>query len=375
MTRVRPATTARAVLLFAYLAASLAGRAVAGEFWTTEPRRGGEGDRRRELIDAGHQYAARAMDYWHQGAELQRSDRREARLRFAIARKWASRAVTTYDSALELGPDDADLHFRLGVLLYEHFWSYYSDEVPMRAKRDEVGRQIVAHWDAFDRLAPRDARRLDFVREAGPRPLLPVFQFVPLTYQFSRALIHSRLGAPDAYARALVDYDYLLSVTPRNDLTAPWIAQVLTNSAEVLMALGRLDEAIERYKEGVEIENRALYLYGLAVAMDRAGFGETALQLMRDGAVIDRFNALGELTSDTVFFIPEGDLFFDHALGLEALGQTDEARSNYQRFLDIAADSPYRERAREHLRDLGVKPGTDDRPRGPRWRRDGRRSD
>jgi tetratricopeptide (TPR) repeat protein len=312
-----------------------------------------------ELIDQGIELSELAL-LQAQVAFDMKSIPREYRTARARMKEAADLAVRKLEQALERDPDNADVHLLLGTIYYDILYQYYEDDLPLSARHDEVGLAAIEHFNAFERLAPEDPRRTNFARGASNDNFGGV-PFVRSTYQFKRSIVYTKLGGDENYENALVDYDYLMAVTPRGLVNAEWTANVLTNSAEILMALGRLDDAIERYQAGIEYRDDALYHYGLAVALDRAGQTETALEHMRLGAKFDGYLAgdgtgsqatFASLAKETVFFIPDGEIHYYYGLGYEALGETAQAVSHFKAFLRAVPDSRYRKLAEDHLQFL-----------------------
>src|SRR6185295_1258993 len=125
----------------------------------------------------------------------------------------------------------------------------------------------------------------------------------------------SRLGA---YARSLDAYERALGGGGELDSAAAG------NSAEMLMAEGRLDEAIARYREAVAIEEQAtdrrghsqslaLAYFGLAVALDRADRPAAAREAVGRAVALDRGLATLQLAlvgSGDVSFLPPADVYY-----------------------------------------------------------------
>jgi tetratricopeptide (TPR) repeat protein len=174
---------------------------------------------------------------------------------------------------------------------------------------------------------------------------------------------------------ALEEYDRGLSLA-----VDPTVRSTnLSNSAELLMRLGRLREAIERYEAAIaEVRNdstfgtfsRALAGYGLAVALDRDDQRGRALEAMRlawsedpyhEDDPLDR-RTLGNPQAHGVFFVPENDLHYYLGLQLEARAEAEtdpatrrsmfEAASNeWQGYLaDGGASGPWARQAAAHAR-------------------------
>jgi tetratricopeptide (TPR) repeat protein len=308
------------------------------------------------LVDEAAVFA-RSAYVFRESAEQAARSRRAAeagQLRHEMARA-GERALAAYENALVLRPNDPDLHYAAGGLICEYVYDYYGQDLHLRHKRDELGNRAITHWQTFERLSPKDPRRVNFVLSLGvsqQQPFGGAPQLVRWPFQFCRSIIYTKMGGDENYTRALDDYDYLLAVNPRDLTDAPFIALLLTNSAEILMALGRLDEAIERYREALDYEGEPLHYYGLAVALDRAGLGESALAAMRAGVEKEPSDqaALASLSRPSVFFIPPGDIDYYLGLGHLALGHAEKAAHHFGQFVRNVGDrSPYARRAAEHL--------------------------
>jgi TonB family protein len=124
------------------------------------------------------------------------------------------------------------------------------------------------------------------------------------------------------------------------------------NSAEALMALGRLDEALQRYREAIANHPRdPLLRWGLAVAYDRDEQVSKATQEAQQALTMDR--AMARLTSEHVFFIPDGDIHYYFALGHLVQGNVEESKKHWKLFINNLPDSQWVPRARTHLAQLG----------------------
>jgi tetratricopeptide (TPR) repeat protein len=193
----------------------------------------------------------------------------------------------------------------------------------------EVCERALEHWNRFENELPLDSRLLDVLNH--------------------RALTYTKLSDPDSLQRAVHDYDRILAMVDGRSYDPGAMATWISNKAEILMMLGRLDDAIETYFRSLEYQDRALYGYGLAVALDRDGQGVKAREVMRGFAHADR---LRDLTESTVFFVPKGEIHYYFGLGHEALGHADKAIEHYERFVASGAHPQFHDRARENIRAL-----------------------
>src|SRR5262249_4301640 len=131
------------------------------------------------------------------------------------------------------------------------------------------------------------------------------------------------------------------------------------NSAESTMALGRLGEAIELYRRGIELgehamrasalaaDEQAVHLLGLAVALDRDEQIEKSEKMVARALELD--SSVQRLHGRDNFFVPDGDVAYYDALVALARGDHAEAASAFQRFLRDVPQSPFAARARAHL--------------------------
>lgn len=143
------------------------------------------------------------------------------------------------------------------------------------------------------------------------------------------------------------------------------------NAAELLMALGRLDEAVGRYEEAIRLAHRlppgqereetlALGNYGLGVALDRKGRADAAREAVAMALGHDPRMELLAPGRDELFFIPPGDVDHYRGLALWTSGRLAEARVAFTRLLGQKPQGRYVKRAAQHVvhldRLLGAAP-------------------
>jgi|GEM_PF-3879838 len=306
MTSVRSlALTAFAVAAFAIPGVLTAS---AGDgFWDApEPR----SDYQRAM-DLGDRYSQRA------GREVRRMKRHYARL-----------AADAYEQAAALDPKAAEPHFRAAKVLY----GTWVENSNLRDETQTV--RVIEHFDAFERLAPLD-----------PRLTTKVL--------FDRALSLSKLGGEKNFLRSVEDYDRLLALgDPANQ------GLYLSNSAEALMAAGRLERAVERYEDAFETYPKPLHRHGLAVALDRDGQEQRARELLREAIRPERGDPapMAWLRQGGVFFIPYGDVLYYRALGHDAVGDFANALVLFRHFVRVCESPLYKPRALAHIRRLEAMP-------------------
>jgi len=194
-------------------------------------------------------------------------------------------------------------------------------------------------------------------------------------FSFELGIVLSRLGR---FQEALAEYDRGARLETFD--TPAWYAEnhyaeerrhsraILNgNAAESLMALGRLEESIARYRRAEELsspgeEEWELAEWGLGVSLDRDGQGDKAKEAVERALSVDP--AMQRLRSEHVFFEPPGDVDYYLALGHEVAyrqlkAPLDRARAvaAWRRFVaHPGVQRPFLERAQRHLVDLAPAP-------------------
>ncbi|MDB4966209.1 MAG: hypothetical protein JWN44_1898 [Myxococcales bacterium] len=175
-------------------------------------------------------------------------------------------------------------------------------------------------------------------------------------------LVLSRIGS---YEDALAEYDRALKLVDaerRPSVFEDYGRSVLYgNSAETLMALGRIPEAIDRYRQAESTATPGdieweLAEWGLGVALDRDEQIDKSRQAVQ--RALDFDPTMAHLTEDSVFFEPAGDKRYYEALGHEVAGDRELALAAWRGFLVESPGSPYARRARAHLAELKRTPAT-----------------
>jgi tetratricopeptide (TPR) repeat protein len=306
----------RSIVLATVLA--LVSTARAGSFWEPAPKDTSARDRLVELGDQHLEDAQRSAAY---------SDPIVPPYVLAAARA----ALGAYDRALAIGPETPAIHFR-AVLA-----AGLIDQKRGLCRECRDGYEaVVRHTAAIRRLQPLDPYEPTLANNLG--------------VSYSKL---GGLGGPDAdhdFAIAVDEYEHWRRLAG-SDLTAGERARSYSNEAEILMALGRLEEAIRYYRMATEADPfEPLNWFGLAVAYDRDEQWAKAVEATQ--RAVNHGVGLGRLDSEGVFFVPEGDYYYYMALAHHVLGKLDVAESNYNRFLVHCKDTKYAARAREHLAEL-----------------------
>jgi len=262
-------------------------------------------------------------------------------------RRMVERAAASYETASRARPAAAEPHFRAAAVLDAFLVDCRRDEAPLCRDDSEVGRdvgeRIIAHWDAFTRLAPLDPRVTDEVL-------------------LDRAILHTKLATEAHWIAATADYEEVLH-RMRDDARTDAIfsmrgrrAMVLGNLAETYMMLGDLDRAIETYRASLRFDPDTSRMFGLAVALDRDEQRAEAWRVLQ----LQGGDALGDLVRDIVsrrvFFVPEGEAEYYLALGAEWSGDDVAAIEHYEAFLVSKAHPRFALRARTNIARLKAKP-------------------
>ena len=245
-------------------------------------------------------------------------------------RAYLDDALARLDRALTLEPNNpALLETRARVLT---LW-----EEPRSLDDCQVRRKDALAIAAFEELVKRDAT-FDAARVAFELGLL-------------RTHTHAFEAAATAYARAVE-----LAFDTRDSASAQG------NLAEVIMLAGDPAAALPHYERALQLtpagRDYALLLFGLAVALDRLGEHDAALQ--KAAAAVDSAGrSLAILRAPGVFFEPDYELSYYEGLGHEALARLlpesralafESAAASYREFLQAAAnDNPYRVNAQANL--------------------------
>ncbi len=117
------------------------------------------------------------------------------------------------------------------------------------------------------------------------------------------------------------------------------------HSAEVLLSLGRKDEAQKAYEEVIANAGGSIYgpvaKLGLATALLANGKGDQAVKTFE------------ELAANRDGAVPVDGVLMQLAAAYKQLGKNQEARTTYKRVVDEFPDSPYVQSARQQMTLLG----------------------
>jgi tetratricopeptide (TPR) repeat protein len=186
------------------------------------------------------------------------------------------------------------------------------------------------------------------------------------TCWFRLGLERSHVGR---YREALASYEQQIALGEVE-------ASAYANAAELLMGLGRLREAEDRYREAIRIDERAadrrgheqglaFSYYGLGVALDRDHQDAAAREATGRAIAMDPNGSLLRLAQQPgadFSFLPEGDVFYYIGLASEIGGKTDDAAAAFQEFIARSPKSLWLARARAHLSSLTLAPSSSPSP-------------
>jgi tetratricopeptide (TPR) repeat protein len=275
--------------------------------------------------------------------------------------KYIAIAEKAYREAASARPDAGEPWYRLGELVDTYFFDCQGFNPLLDIWRSPLcggfdaarAEEVVAAWNEFEKRSPLD-------------PRLSV-TFGSSHVLFERAILNTKLvdGRDPKKDRvhleaAARDYEAVLDRTSVNEETDETI---VSNLAETYMMLGRLDDAIDKYTQALKHGASSGTLFGLAVALDRDGRGEEAIdEIVELGPGIVRDFEDSVMRGNT-FFVPSGERFYYFALIAEAFNQTDEAIEYWRSFINSGAHAEFQPRAQQHLDALLKKGAKHTRPR------------
>lgn len=273
-------------------------------------------------------------------------------------------ATASYKAAAAAKPNEGEPWFRIGRLVYSFYLECNDNVVPRmfasplcnpdpRAFDRLHAEEVIMAWNEFEKRAPLD-------------PRFGVGAFGESEILFRRAILHTKLATKSHLEGAAADYEKILA---RQDLGEGAAENVVGNLAETYMMLGRLEDAVETYRDALRGAADTSTWYGFAVALDRDERTQQALEVIQSlgREQRDQFH-LRVLRGDT-FFVPEGEKHYYFALSDEAFGFDDEAIDNWKKFIDSGAHPQFQPRAKAHLDALLKKKRNPNKvPFEPPWR-------
>ncbi len=257
-------------------------------------------------------------------------------------------AVMSYRAAAAARPTEGEPYYRIGKLLYSMYFDctdpFARYQISILCDRNgqtfdrKRAEEIIAAWEAFEARAPLD-------------PRLSVGAFGETEILFDRAILHTKLATKKHLEAAAADYGKILA---RHDGTGA-AERVLGNLAETYMMVGKLEEALDTYREALRGASDTSTWYGYAVALDRDESSRYALEIIRSlGPEQRELFHLGVMRGNT-FFVPEGEKYYYFALSDEAFGLDQQAIDNWRKFIASGAHPEYQPRAKAHLDALLAK--------------------
>lgn len=261
---------------------------------------------------------------------------------YAEIKRQITLSVSAYRAASMAKPDAAEPWIRLATVVY----SYYLDcDDPStrslvcnpRGLDRAHAEEVIEAWNEFEARAPLD-------------PRLSTGLFGDTDILFSRAILHTKLATKEHLQAAAKDYEKILArLDGSSDGT---FERVCGNLAETYMMVGRLDDAIEMYKEALRGGSDTSTWYGFAVALDRDERSQQAADVIRSLGENERDTFHANVMRGRTFFVPEGEKYYYFALIDEALGSEDDAIDGWRAFIKSGAHPIYQPRAKAHLEAL-----------------------
>ena len=269
-------------------------------------------------------------------------------------------AVDSYRAAAAARPTAAEPYYRIGMLLYSFYFDCtdtFARPITSLLCDPTVGafdraraRQIIEAWDAFEARAPLDPRLT--VNVIGDTEIL-----------FERAILHTKLATKQDLQAASADYEKILARHDGTDTSE----RVLGNLAETYMMLGRMEQALETYREVLCGASDTSTWYGYAVALDRYEGSRQALEIMRSLGPQQRDMFFRSVAAGVTFFVPAGEKYYYFALVDEAFGFDDQAIENWTKYIASGAHAEFQPRAKEHLKVLNARKKHGRVPIDPPW--------
>lgn len=255
-------------------------------------------------------------------------------------------AITSYRAAAVAVPSAAEPLFRIAATLNSFYLESCEDLPHFNITRSpfkdcsqpdaidpNIAKQTIEAFNEAERRAPLDPR---FSANDGDSVL------------FERAILNTKLQQYDA---AVKDYEKYLE---RSDGKGGNIETTWSNLAETYMMLGRLDDAVEAYRE-IGTPSSTSTIFGAAVALDRNERTALALELIRGQGANGYRQFKQSVDTGRTFFVPAGEKFYYFALSEEAFGNLDAALGYWRMFVASGAHPQFQPRAKHHIDTLVKK--------------------
>ncbi len=252
-----------------------------------------------------------------------------------------------YRQAIALAPDEAEAYYHLGSVLtsivldcknasanpISKTWCHSSFALDKTLAREAVRAELT-----FIRLAPRDPRSEQCLE--------------------STATMLTKITGTQELRQAIEVYREILE---RQDPDNP-SSVTLPNLAEIYMMLGDLEPAIAAYSQAVVGGADASAILGLAVALDRAGQGQQARQLVRSIGQESLARWQAQLIDGRVYYVPTGEFHYYLGLLYDAQGDNFRAAQHYDMFVESGAHPQFAKRAKQNKANLRAAPRPPGRP-------------
>ena len=194
-------------------------------------------------------------------------------------------AIQEYNRALELNPNNAEAHLRLGFLMYnarkmykegmEHYYEALKANPSDPRIHHDLGMALL-HQRQFDQAIKHLSEALRLMPNGLDK------QYNPVGMHYNLALAFSYVGRSE---EAITHFSEVVRLDPNN-------AEVHYMLANAMAALGKLDEAIQNYTKAIrikpEIDTSARLHDLLGMNYAKAGRFQEALQSARKAADLAR---------------------------------------------------------------------------------------
>ena len=232
-------------------------------------------------------------------------------------------AVEVYQQALAVLPGYGGLHVRWGISLgQQDDWEGALEQYAAAAAADSLHGEAFLHWGiALERL------------ERWEEAIVRLERAVVLESDKSHALFYlgscyeqasRHLGAEDYFDRAVEVFERLLEIDPNDSYALNYLGYMYADKGT------RLEEAVELLSRAISLDpDNSAFLDSLGWAYFRLGEFEQAERYLDQALAL-----MGEDEPE------EQAVIFDHAGDIaSALGKDGEARTHWQKVLELAPDN------------------------------------